>query len=591
MPPIKKPNKKENNNPQPLANIGRPQRPVCYPDFIVAECRGDQALTAQQCKDLLGWEEEPDGVKFGADYDLIDRHGKKVRLHNNVKNRQLYKSTFETLVQQHLRRRWKFNGEPIIIGKTGVVLNGQHCLVSVPLAAQDWAGKHRGYWEMFWDSEPTMEKVVEYGIDEDDGTVNTMDTCKPRSLTDVIYRSEFFANVGPAQRKIAAKITDYAVRFLWSRTGVPTMPFAPRRTHAESLDFVARHRRILEAVAAVQKIDKDKHLRKWISPGYAAGFLYLAAAGLSDGGAYRAADNPNEGILDLSLFDTAVKFLTDLAGRSLVLQEVRNAIAALTGVDGETRGPASERVAVLCKAWAIYAQPHPREITEEDLVIDYNEDADGFRELADCPVVGGVDVGDEEILNRRQEGVYKPRPSVKRERSVRIHANGDDPTPEEIYDQLGPAVRRDSEEAEERNKSGMAGKKKKDKKNGVKTTGPEQADDESKSLSDELADLHRSHPGKLLLFKTGGSYRAWGEDARVVKDVLKSLCDSGSQSGLLIANFKAGKLTESLIKLVGAGYEAVVLEQMDGKTVVVAAGDEEVPTTPKKLKKKPDTNK
>jgi len=363
-------------------------RTVLYPEVTLSLCDDSKPLTVDQAKDLLGWEEETEDAPYGSDYLLRNHHGTKIRCYNNVTNRPLYGGVVQMLKQEHLRQRWQMNGEPVIIGSTGLVLNGQHTLISFILAAEawqeapeDWPGHTQ---------QPTMVKLVVYGISEEDHVINTMDTCKPRSLADVIYRSNHFANMPSVARRKVARITDYAVRLLWSRTGMGLSAHAPRRTHAEALDFIARHPKLLDCVQHVYQEDGgDKQLSRYLSLGYMAGMLYLMGSSGTDPAEYRAASNPSEDLLDFAQWEDACDFLVWLAGSDNQLKAVRVALAHMVDDGG---GSVPERTGLLAKAWNQYATG--KAVTAKHLVLDYHTDPDGFRTLAETADVGGIDLGD-----------------------------------------------------------------------------------------------------------------------------------------------------------------------------------------------------
>jgi hypothetical protein len=93
-------------------------RKTVYPTPTTKLCIDASALTASQAKGYLGWQEETDKNKFGADYvrELANLYPRKVRCINNVTNRPLTRSVLLTLKQEILRGKWQFNGESIIIG-------------------------------------------------------------------------------------------------------------------------------------------------------------------------------------------------------------------------------------------------------------------------------------------------------------------------------------------------------------------------------------------------------------------------------------------------------------------------------------------
>src|SRR5690606_8050237 len=123
------------------------------------------------------------------------------RCHNNIRNRDIDKIKVSELVQEILRGHWVMNCESLIIGVTGIVLNGQHTLIALVLATQQWeeVGKDSQIREV-WPNKPTIDKLIVFGASEEDKVVNTMDTAKPRSLGDVIFRSDYFADAKRADK-------------------------------------------------------------------------------------------------------------------------------------------------------------------------------------------------------------------------------------------------------------------------------------------------------------------------------------------------------------------------------------------------------
>lgn len=361
--------------------------------------REGNGITADQAKDWLGWQEESENIKFGGDYLLTDRHEKKVRCHNNVTNRPLYRAIVDTLEHEIIHRHWNFNGEPIIIGKTGLILNGQHTLIALVLANQLWASAE-GQFRHYWETAPTLDKLVVTGVDEDDRTVNTMDTCKPRSLADVIYRSEFFATMAEKDRKQVAKMTTYAIKTLWERTGALADAHNPRvmRTHALSLDFINRHPKILDCVKHIYEEDgTEGRISKFISPGAAAGLLYLMGCSSTDGesenqSGYLEVDHPSEKLVDWKLWEKATEFWVLVAGGHVSMAPVRKAIGAVKAMQGAGNFRYHAFNAVFALAWNAFADG--KKITDSVLQLETKEDdEEGTVSLINVPTVGGIDVG------------------------------------------------------------------------------------------------------------------------------------------------------------------------------------------------------
>lgn len=390
---------------------------VLYPEVSVSICTGDEALTAEKAKKLLGWEEEQPGKPYGDKILFTDLHGKKIRCWNNDKNRPFVRSNAELIAQEVLRKRWRLNGETMIIGKTGVNISCQHRLVGLIMAAQAWNHQADMYPE--WTSEPTMECIIVFGIEEDDATVNTIDTGRPRTLSDVLYRSELFEGVGNADRKVVARICDYGVKTLWHRTGVDSQAYAPKRTHAEALDFIARHPRLLDAVRHIFEEDgsgsEGKKISKYLSPGYASAMLYLMGCCDSDGKKYLAPPSlQDESQLEFTHWDKAMEFWTLLAGEHKSMAGVRSALGKLLE-DNLATIPA--RQAMLVKAWDIFI--HDGTIAEDLLELKWVTNDDGEKALAECPTVGGIDVG---TPNEHEEDDAIIDPEEASEEKKRIQA-------------------------------------------------------------------------------------------------------------------------------------------------------------------------
>lgn len=388
QPPSAEPSKK----PPTLKAVGRE---VKWEKVTVRLCQGSDAIDVDGAKKLLGWTEESENVKFGNDFLLKDTNDVKVRCLNNVRNRPLYMAFVQRIIQELLKGRWRLNGETIIIGRTGLVLNGQHRLVALILANQLWTAK-QGQYQSWCPKAPTLEQVLVFGIAEEDATVNTMDTCKPRSLADVLYRSEHFAKLSGKDRRLAARTTDYAVQLLWDRTGAGLEAYSKFRTHAESLDFVHRHPKLLEAVQHISEENgDDNRLSRLISPGAAAGLLYLMGSARServkdDDTGYANMETPTEKALDWSLWDKACDFWVKVADGHKDVAAIRQALAACSDDEGHGLN-LKARCAIMVNAWNAWS--NGKSVTVANTTLKFEEDDMGARVLADVPTVGGIDLG------------------------------------------------------------------------------------------------------------------------------------------------------------------------------------------------------
>lgn len=402
MPPIPKkqstqpatvPAKKRGKKKEPTTPTG----PILYPEPSTEICVGPNAMTAARFKELLGWEEETDTTKFGSDYTFVmpsEYGGRKVRLTRNTLNRPLTLRIAETYAQEVLQRRWRYNAEPAIFGKTGQVLSCQHRGVGLVLATLQWE-KHKNHWEANWPTEPTMDLLLAFGVDEDPATVNTLDTGRPRTLADVLFHSPYFAAYGAKERRDVARMTDYAIRTLWKRTGANTQDaFCPYKTHAESVDFLDRHPRILEAVRHISEENAENAISKFVSPGTAAALLYLMAASASDLDDYgNAQPAPSEKKIDFKHWDKACEFWVLFGSGNLL--EVRYAIAALSNEEDSGTASLAEKIGIFALAFSAFLEHG--EVKKTDLRLKYATDTDGIKKLAEHPDFGGIDVGEDPV--------------------------------------------------------------------------------------------------------------------------------------------------------------------------------------------------
>lgn len=415
-----------------------PQRPVIYPDVRAEICIGDNAITAEQAKDILGWttEEErllqiaaehpgigKDALKayeYGDVYMLNDASkltdkgtpaGAKVRCYQNLDNRPFDLPWCLGLAQTILNGQWAgpltipgetINGSTIVLSRTGKVESGQHSLVALILAHQMWFANRKKY--PFWENSvggPVIETIVIYGISEDRRVLMTVDNCKPRSEADVFYTSDLFVKLTPPDRKECSRMLAAAVDLLWARTDTRGY-----KTHSEVVGFVDRHMKLLKTLEHIFVENSSRSGRKIsalrLSAGQCAALCYLMAASNSDGDAYRNGLPPSEKGLDFKLLDKAKQFWALLAGGE-EFKEVRLALGRL--VESASDDPANqglggrsnEKLAIISKAWDVFRQGFP--VVEADVKLVYNgvDDAgnalpDGQLKLLDYADFGGIDV-------------------------------------------------------------------------------------------------------------------------------------------------------------------------------------------------------
>lgn len=372
------------------------QRPVVYPDVRCLVFQGEKALTAQQAKDFLGWT----AIESGES-DLEDELGNKIKLAHNIGNRAFKPLRCRMYMQLILNRQWEFNLEAMIIGRTGLVISAQHRLAALILAVQEWE-KNKDKWPQ-WKTEPTLECIINVGCDESDRVVNTIDTGEPRSFSDVVYRSHYFANVPANQREKLASMTDRAVLIVEHRTGARKDAFSSKRPHAEGIEFLDAHPSILKCVKHIAEEDGSKKgIGYYLPAGYAAGLMYLMSAGKTE--AVKYVSSPTEKAMNLDNMDLASTFFVELAQGNPRLSATREqASMILHECQRITR---NEAFALLIKSWLLWSVK--KTVTDKDLQLTYHVDPDdGMKSLRDFPTVGGIDVGEIDLLaaiaNEREE--------------------------------------------------------------------------------------------------------------------------------------------------------------------------------------------
>lgn len=501
-----------------------------------------EPITVERAMELLGWEFEAD-EKFGHDYLFTDTSGVKIRCSNNVNNRPLYGPNLASLKQDIINKKWKFNGETIIIGRTGLVLNGQHTLIAVVLAEQERVGSDKDRHALLWSGPVEIVKAVVYGVSEDDETINTMDTCKPRTLMDVIFRSSLFSEYedSPGDRKIVSRMTDFAVRTLWERTWSGDVNgWTPRRTHAESVSFIERHPTILKAVKHIHTENVKGAIAKFISTGYASAMLYLMAGSATDDEEYYMAQYRDEKLMDFSLWEKACEFWTLMAKGSERLMEVRHAVAGLS--DPETGAGASikQKMAIIANAWVEFSGNHGREDsvdpTKEGCQLVLSDPNDfGARDVLVWPLFGGIDRGYQDKSKKKKD---------KTGSGENEYADGEDDNPEE----------EELEEGDDGNEGEIEDVK--PVMTAPKTT-PKKASGgvDPEVVKAKLADLKKRTGNRVLIIRNDTGCVMWEKDAELYGKLMDKKVKNNIVTGLMQVQFKFEELKDVMAKIFKAGQK------------------------------------
>lgn len=376
---------------------------------------GGDALTGDDAKNLMGLEVEGLDTKeeFGEEYLLKARVGdarRKVRATKNAKNRAFTVSLALERKQDILMRRWRINGEGVIIGDGGNVISGQHRLVGLWLACLEWEESFR--WKELWEEAPVLETLVVYGISETEDVLRTIDNVRPRTFADTLFSSGGFRGMGTKARAAACRYADHAVRLLWHRTGEMTSAFSPARTNSEAGEFLARHPRLADCVKHVFEEDRSSKggIHRYLPLGYAAGMLYLMGSCSSDYDDYATTEpERDEQHLDWGYWDRACEFWSQLSKATGPLSAVRDAFSSLYNPKtGEGKPSVTVRLALVSLAWNVFRGGHTPDKDDLDLEGYFGEDKDERKVLVDTPHVGGIDLGDPDQDEKAREAAEAP---------------------------------------------------------------------------------------------------------------------------------------------------------------------------------------
>jgi len=405
----------------------KPEREKVYPTPQVIEARGDDAITVDKMKELLGWTEEKETEEFGEDFFLLDGWGKKVRLTKNDHNRPWNREWSLELAQKLLSKHWRFNYETFQVGEFGNVISGQHRGIGLVFAEQIrngaplFGGDQSAYWADYWPGEVTLETLLVLGASESADVIATLDNVKTRTFADCLYTDPtVFPKDNPKDRKTLCTMVNHTIRFLWERMGADKNATHQRRTNNESFDFFRTHPHLAKAIEFIFRVDKKKalNIKELVSQSMAAGMLYLMGADgpKTDGDDYRQAvlmGEQSEKKIDWAMWDSAKDFWTRVVVEWTKIAEndtegsaakeeagfwpLKEAIANLNDLDGGFMSTKIERMALLGIAWKLFKEGEEMDC-ENNLFINFTPpDKHGARhmELSEYPILSPIDMGEE----------------------------------------------------------------------------------------------------------------------------------------------------------------------------------------------------
>ncbi len=387
-------------------------------------------------------------------------------------------------------------------------------------------------------------------MDESDEVVNTLDTGKPRSMADTLYRSEHFADLPPKQRKTASKVGGFAIKMLWARTGASRDPFSAIGTHGAFLQFLDDHLTLRKCVRHVIEEDAAGKVSDVLSPGYASAMMYLMTTCKSDPAQYLV--KAKEGVrsekhLDRSMLDRAEDFWR-LVGKvdTPDLRAVRDRLKSYAKRVDEDGLPIpvslEEKMAIITLAWITYAEG--RNPTLAEVTPKYHPAKDDHTQplMKDPPRLGGIDVADDE---EEEEDEADPVKDLKAD----LEATRPDRI-KERYEQR----KKEAKEEKDAKKAQMASAE-------PATNGKPKSPTEE--VREQYAAIAKDHPGKVIFVRsrTSGALTTIEDDAKRVAKVLKEKVTNDG-NGLTRFVVAKGEVDAKLTKLVKAKVKVAVAEEV-----------------------------
>lgn len=438
----KKPKKEDKPAAAPAPEPAAEERAVVYPQLKVGLFHdgdgGQGHLTVATAKDILVWKDEDDykaennlalDTKLGKGPGCLDLETSIGPPHfYDVRDKAVWCWAMNTPDRKHLNRpfdrHWalakaqdiltgkrQLTGQTImVVGKTGIVTDGNHTAVGLVFAAQQLQLEPER-WPLWTEAdgslvEPFIEGIITFGAPENKATLDVMDFTKPRSDDDAIFTSDIYSHLNTAGRKEASRMLAKATDVVWRRTCDGNWGRIQYMTNAMKSDFRDRHPNLLKCVKHLLEENggapKDGKTesgsrnisRLGFSAGEAAGLMYLMACSSSKPEAYRIAAEPGDAALNFANWKKAEAFWSHVALTSGPIHKVvKAALNRLTSDDGGGVGNAGEKTAILVKAWLAYLTSG--KVTEDDLLLsesdgDYAE-KNGKRRFVGNHTVGGID--------------------------------------------------------------------------------------------------------------------------------------------------------------------------------------------------------
>lgn len=489
---------------------------VIYPKLNFLWKIGKDAMTLEEAKKYLGWEEDTAEEKF-TDFDMELPNGRRVVFKNNRRNRIWRPLQLKVLKQDHLNKRFRFNPDGFGIGATGQIISCQHRLRSFCEAEIERQGNPEK-----WGDEPlTMECIVVTGMDESDETFRILNLTTPANAADAFYRQQLFPKQTRQNRAKLCTYLESAIKCLWVRTGANKDDKTPVLTNDAAVEFYEKHPKLADCVLHIfESYSSGKGHSQRMSPGQASALMWLmACSGTMDTTKYDK--KPCDKSLDWSFEAKAQDFWTELCNESPTngFEFVKDVLDKLCS-DDEPLSGMYERKCVLARAWNLYRK-------DSAITVDLVKPSDTH------PDFGGIDCN--ESLGQ-------------------VESEKEDPP---VTDEQ---VNEEKAKIDEAKSGGPAAK--------TETT---DKDDAERALITSLRVRFRN---KILLLKTKTEFLVWEEDADTLCRIIPTLTPKTYTNGMKYVGFPTKKQVDLFAKLKNAKKKSVIVTlDKDGVTPICTDPD------------------
>lgn len=286
---------------------------IIYDKVEVRLCDKSDPITVELAKEIMGYEELPEKSQVEHHLKLGKR---RIRFNNNNTNRPLRIGIAKKYANDMLRKKWKLNGETIVIDNRGGVQSAQHRLIGLILA-EELRQENVSYWKenYKWHGPVSFEGILVTGISDHKEVTDTLDLGQKRTLADVVFRNRTFEgkDVTDTDQKALATILATAAKVVWMRMDRKQVSDAPHFPHSEALEFIESHPKLVDASLFVYNEDGGKgadgqKIKRFVNLGYAAALLYLQASTATDADQYE-----EEGLVNFDNWDKACEFWVNFA--------------------------------------------------------------------------------------------------------------------------------------------------------------------------------------------------------------------------------------------------------------------------------------